>query len=129
MGGVSQVGVVVMRRPVDPAPGLLVMSETRVLRSHTRGLHIVVVIDVVVVAADAGFHALRSLGVVLPGPGGLTLSMMPLVDLQLPLDLLPLDLVHLRRSPGVLRVTHQPVCVAGQGPVIGLQILSLNESL
>lgn len=45
-GGVSQVGVVVMGRPVDPAPGLLVMSETRILRPNNRGLHRTVVIVV-----------------------------------------------------------------------------------
>ena len=69
------------------------------------------------------------LHVVIPGPGVLTFSVVPLVDLQLPFDLLPLNLVHLRRSSGVLHVPHQPVGVAGQSPVISLQILSLNESL
>ena len=97
-----------MGRPVDPASGLLVLSETRVLGFHTRGLHIVVV-----VVAAVGFQVLGGLRVVIPGPGVLTLGVVPLVDLQLPLDLLPLDLVHLRRSSGVLHVTHQPVGVAG----------------
>lgn len=116
-------GVIVMGRPVDPAPGLVVVSETRILGFPTRGLHIVVVV------AAVGFQVLGGLRVVIPGPGVLTLSVVSLVDLQLPLDLLPLDLVHLRRSSGVLHVTHQPVGVAGQGPVVSLQILSLNESL
>ena len=125
-GGVSQVGVVVMGRPVDPAHGLLVMSETWILRSNNRGLHRTVVIVVV----DVWFRAIWCLGGdIVPWPVVLTLSVVPLVDLQLSLDLLPFDLIHLCRPSGVLEVAHQPIGVAGQSPVISLQILSLNKSL
>ena len=52
----------------------------------------------------------------------MALSVMSDVLVQLPLVHVPLPLQH-------LHLPHQPLAVSGQGSVVGLQILSLNQPL
>ena len=132
-------------RPAQPRPAPLLLSQAGVLQprpGHT--LHAVVVV-VVVVAGVGHLEVLRDaagagVGVLGPrlllqcgGPGGgvrqVALGVVAAVQLQLALDLLPLELVGVPLPRRVLQLPHQPVAGGGQRAVVGLQVLPLDEPL
>ena len=134
-------------RPAQPRPAPLLLSQAGVLQprpGHT--LHAVVVVVVVVVAAGVGHlevlrdAAAAGVGVLGPrlllqcgGPGGgvrqVALGVVAAVQLQLALNLLPLELVGVPLPRRVLQLPHQPVAGGGQRAVVGLQVLPLDEPL
>ena len=129
-------------RPAQPRPAPLLLSQAGVLQprpGHT--LHAVVV--VVVAGAVGHLEVLRDaaaagVGVLGPrllrgGPGGgvreVALGVVAAVQLQLPLQLLPLELVGVPLPRRVLQLAHQAVAGGGQRAVVGLQVLALDEPL
>ena len=130
-------------RPAQPRPAPLLLSQAGVLQprpGHT--LHAVVVVVVAVAvghlevlrdAAAAGVGVLGPRLLLRGGPGGgvreVALGVVAAVQLQLPLQLLPLELVGVPLPRGVLQLPHQAVAGGGQRAVVGLQVLALDEPL
>ena len=127
---VAMSSVVVSCPRTEICPGLGVMSETGVLQAgtsldavgllllllHAAGDHVVVVVGQFQMVNGTGRRILtRDTRQVALGMVTDVLVKLPLVHISLPLQHL-----HL---PG------QPLAVGGQGPVVDLQVLSLNESL